>query len=243
MNENKVPSIFDQIERYVLNQMTQQERHMFESELNRNEKLRAEFAIQRELILSVQLGGMQETLKRIGAKISIAAAEQPVRSRGFIWGRAASIGVILGIAAWLALRPGESEKLYALYAINDPGLPVPMSAVDNYAFFDAMVDYKAGSFAKARSKFESLLILNSDSDTLHYFIGATYFGEGLYREALDQYQLPEVSNSATWAAKAQWYGLLSHLKLGNNDKVMAVETLENSSYASAIAEIKQKLAD
>ena len=63
-----------------------------------------------------------------------------------------------------------------------------MSAVNDPVFQDAMVAYKLGDFAEARTKWGNLLQADPGNDTLRFYIANAYVAEGDAKAAIPLFQ-------------------------------------------------------
>lgn len=71
----------DRIDRYILSQMGDSEREAFEQELSRDEALRREVQLQREIVTAVQLKAAGDMLRTMRQQERAARAEQEERER------------------------------------------------------------------------------------------------------------------------------------------------------------------
>lgn len=124
---------------------------------------------------------------------------------------AASLVATIGLF-WFFTQKTGSEKLFAEYFVPDPGLPTNMSEMENFDFYDAMVDYKQGNYADAIDKWENQLKFKTESDTLHYFIGVAQLAKGDETEAIEHLKsVVDLSNSI-FTKDAHYYLGLAYLK-------------------------------
>lgn len=233
------PEAFERIERYLTGKMDAAEKAGFEKEVNQDASLRAAVDEQRTLIRAVETGAMKESLNDIHAEtIGVQTKSTSVKNWVAI---AAGFAVLVLFGVWILNRQPLSEKLFAEYTTTDPGLPVPMSASDSYNFHDAMVDYKAGKYTKAIGKWKSQLEENPGSAKVSYYIAAAYFNQEKYHEALEYFKQSSAQPGSDFRAKAQWYSVLSNLKLDRKEAVLNTTPLPDSPYREKIESIQQKL--
>ena len=93
-----------------------------------------------------------------------------------------------------------------------------MSGTDHYEFFDAMVDYKAGKYAIALQKWES--VMDVGPDTLSYYRGMALIGLGEDNEALQQ--LGEIVSTSPLHVKSQWYSIYLLIRMERYDEALAL---------------------
>ena len=240
MTENKDISqeLFEEIERYLSGAMNPEERNTFENKLQNDSKLKEEVEVQRELILAVEIGSMKNDLEEIHRK-SFSAQKKHT----FWYGIAASVIVIFSIGIWFVNQESDTDKLFAQYSITEPGLPVPMSATSDYDFHDAMVDYKIEKYDTALLKWEKLLLVNPENDTLNYFMGASHFNLEEYNEAANYFKTVRNQPQSPFYDKSGFYLILSWLKTEEFEKIRTFDISEGSDYKTQIGEIKKGLPD
>lgn len=228
---------FEAIEAYLLGSMPAADCVRFEQELNTDAELRAEVDLQRENMLAVELGGMQQTLRSIMAQNEERAS--------FGWGHflkyAAAVAVLLIGALWWFSRTPLNERLYAEYHQTDPGLPVPMSATRNPEFQDAMVAYKLGHYAEATAQWSSLLKTSPGNDTLNYYIASAQLAEGNTSAAIPLFKDVAGNTASVFHAKAKWYLFLSFLQEGHYAEMRALGMEQDSTYGERAGRIMEQI--
>ncbi|MBK9174984.1 MAG: hypothetical protein IPM46_01355 [Flavobacteriales bacterium] len=232
---------FEAIEDYVLDRMSAEERMAFEQRMAQEPSLREELALERENILAVELGGVTRMLKAVGAE-QIADQERTTSGNG--WKRyvkyAAMLAVVLTAGLWM-MRPSANERLFAEHFNADPGLPVPMGASDNLVFHDAMVAYKLGDYAEARSKWAPLLEAEPMNDTLRFYMASAFLAEGNTKEAISNYEGLAADPASEFHTRAQWYLLLAYLRTGQSEKLSAIPLDDDPLYGERVRAIKSGL--
>jgi len=226
---------FERIEAYLLDRLSEEDRKLFEYELKSNDKLKNEVVTQRDLMLSVETGELKSRLDSIHNKVS----KQRNVSRWIAV--AASVAILVAVSIWMINKPDKADNLFAANLTLEPGLPVPMSATNNYEFHDAMVDYKSGKNELAISKWEKLLLVNPVNDTLNYFIGVAHFNDENYSEAIQYFEEVLSLKSSSFTGKGEWYLALSCLKTEDFERLNMLAKESQSDYAKRIHQLKQKL--
>jgi tetratricopeptide (TPR) repeat protein len=233
--ENIPQQDFERIEDYLLRKMPEKERKKFEKEILSNAELKKEVDIQRELMLAVEASEMKNQLSIIHQKITKRKLIMPWMAV------AASIIIFISVGYWMLNKPDKYERLFAENMTVDPGLPVPMSATNNYIFYDAMVDYKSGKYEVAINKWEPLLIQNPENDTLNYYLGVANFNIEQYKIAIPYFENSASQENASFLGKSEWYLALSFLKTNDFEKLKALAKESHSEYTEKINELIQKL--
>jgi len=221
---------FERIERFLLGKMNEDELKQFKADLKRDEYLRDEVNLQAKLLATVESGSMSANASIQTAKMQesreplsgpeVARGKRPV-SR-YRWHAVAAALVAVVVSVWyFGLRPSHEEQLFEAYFVPPKGLITPMSATDNYLFYDAMVDYKQGDYPQAITKWRDLLEVQPKNDTLVFFIGAAYLAHG---DAVKSTPYLEQSVSYTESVfndEAWFYLGMAQLKLGDTEQAKA----------------------
>lgn len=229
------PEDWNRVERYVLGQMPPDENQAFEREMSENENLREEVNRTQEAILAVKTGALREQLREIHE----AKIESKKASGNFWLSVAAGIMILVAVAGWFLTRPSANERLFAEYSTTDPGLPVPMSASDEYDFFDAMVDYKSGEYDEAIRKWSTLAENDPENDTLLYYIGAAEFNQENFEQALEQFR--KIPENSGFYDRTRWYTALIMVSRGDKEALADITPAPDSEYAERIMELKEQM--
>ncbi len=225
---------FERIEAFVLKRMSDQERKAFLREMEENEALRSEVALQTELINAIETESMKAALTSMHeehfGKGAPSAGNRGVFRLPRGWAMAASVAVLI-TAGWFLLRSPEAPtaQLYTQYYITDPGLATTLSVQSDPTFVEGMVDYKLGKIEAAIERWQPLLQQNPTSDTLRYYLGMAYLESDQTMLAIEQ--LGQVRSVDTdLSERAQWYLALAHLKNENTtEAVKLLQQLANSN--------------
>lgn len=236
-------TLYERIESYLLNTMSEQERRKFESEIAENESLKKEVQIQKELLQAVELGALRESLDAIKTKRTTMDDGGSSEPRRYWFAMAAGFAALVALGVWMFMKPNVNAELFAEYAEQDPGLPVPMSTTDQYDFYDAMVDYKNEQYEKAIDKWSLLLAIDPKNDTLNYYLGATYFNRAEYSNALPYFERVNDLESLEFRAKSQWYLTLSWLQTRNYSAIDSLSNVALPPYRERIESINDALKE
>ncbi|MBK6410721.1 MAG: tetratricopeptide repeat protein [Flavobacteriales bacterium] len=232
---------FEAIEAFLLGTMSPEARYRFEQELLADVALRGEVELQRENTLAVELAGITRTLQAArGEHHGTGPA-----SGGGNWTTylkyAAMVAVLILGAVWWSTRPTENERLFAEYYVEDPGLPVPMSAVNDPVFQDAMVAYKLGDYAEARTKWGNLLQAVPGNDTLRFYIANAYVAEGDAKAAIPLFQAVADAPSSAFHDKARWYLVLAYLHEGRLNELPDTILENDPVYGERVRAIRSRI--
>lgn len=230
---------FEKIEAYLLGELSEEELAAFEAEAKSDPMLEAEIARQRQLQEAVEIGAMKEQLDSFHENTQKVSA--PKKSTFRWWAVAAVFVGLLATAYFLFFSKSESEKLYARYHSIDPGLPTPMSATDNYVFYDAMVDYKNEKYKLSIEKWETLLNENPKNDTLNYYLGSAHFADKEHRKAQPYFSTVSQFNESVFHEKAEWYLALTFLSLEEFEKLDSLSGVASGKHSDKIREINVQI--
>ncbi len=237
--ENEItPAEFDEIERYLLQQMSDTESAAFSRQLNDNATLSIKVDDTRLLLLGVKEGMLAEKMKAFHLALKTA---QPSVSDLWIkrYLAAAVVFALLILGSWLFFSRNGSQKMYSDYYIQDAGLMTVMGVSENYNFDKAMIDYKLGDYQKAIDAWQKLLITNPANDTLHYFIGSAYMALDQPARAFKNFEWVMKSVKSNFKMDAYWYAGLSLLKQGEQEKASNyIRQSDNSKKDELLARMK-----
>ena len=237
------------IDKYMRNQMDEQERSAFEEALKDNPQLAKELAIQQDLVTGVRtLGnrGMKEQLQQMHEEVMEIKAKNKVhKTRRLFWrGAAAAAVLLIGILAYQTwLNPTNSpEQLYASYYqaydlnLQDRGDQPPAGLLEATAL------YEQKAYAEALPLLESLVANDSGNTQLHLSIGICKMELDRHDEAIDDIQKVLTLGDPLLEDQANWYLALIHVK--QNQPTLArtfLQKLAEDSAADHHAEARQLL--
>jgi tetratricopeptide (TPR) repeat protein len=203
--------LFEQIEAYLLDSMTTEERSRFETQLAADPSLQKELELQRQLLAIVSVESFNAAPK------SAPTQTAKITSISKWYWAAAAVLIFISGFWFFQNQTATPQKLANQYFSPDPGLPVTMSSSSQYQLYDGMVSYKEADYEKAIAIWKSIATTNRQSDTLQYFIGVAYLNRDQYNDALQQL-LPLAEGNSKWKEKASWYLSITYLKLNQPQK-------------------------
>jgi len=236
----------EQIESYLQNNMSEENRAAFEEKLASDEHFRILFEDTKKLILGIETASLKDNLeafhdemtgvKRL--KTRFGANHPKNKTKSFPWTRvkwyaAASILLILG-TFWFQQDPSNSEALYAKHFVPDPGLATTMGSTQNYEFYKAMVQYKQGDYDKAIENWEAFENTGKMTDTLHYFIGVAYLANGDQYKAIKYLQPLQEEAQNPFQKETAYYLGLAYLKADNVEDAKKYLTFSGTVSAQKI---------
>ncbi|HHE64474.1 MAG TPA: tetratricopeptide repeat protein, partial [Bacteroidetes bacterium] len=206
-----------------------------------NDQLREQVDEQQILFQAVEEQSLREKLNEFHKGIEVENTKvKSIRSYKK-YAIAASIALLLGLGYWLTMgQKSAHEKLYAAYFAPDPGLITPMSATSDYEFYRGMVDYKQGEYELAINRWDSLIKLNPENDTLNFFMGVSYLALEDPSQALPYLKKVSDSSQSIFNPEVFYYLGLAELKEGNTEAAKVAFETNGSEKA---LEIISKLND
>lgn len=240
---------FEEIEAYLMGSLSIADQVHFESRMVEDPDFHKEVEVQRENLLAVEFGGFSRNLQRISNNYRIEHPMIPPErgsrgvSKAWVMGIAAGIALFLGMGWWFLARPDAFERVLAEHFVADPGLPVPMSATNDAAFHDAMVDYKMGEYPNAIAKWNILLANDPHNDTLRYYLANAQIGEGHLPEAIQFYTGLATDSASEFREKAEWRLFLSYVQMRDTEQVQNFKVSSGSRYAAEVYAIQELLKE
>lgn len=231
--------LLETIERYLNHTMGDTERITFMAKLESDTTLQQQVKDVALILNGIETTVLEEKMDQFHKEIAPSTPEKKVISMGqkrrkFIaYGIAASVILALGLF-WVFNQKNTSQKLFAEHFSPDPGLPTTMSSTTNFAFYDAMVDYKREEYEKAIEKWQTQLPLKPKNDTLNYFIGVSYLAQGNEYEAIRHLNLASQVPGSAFYEDIFYYLGLGHLKAGKPEAATVNFKLSNREEAKEI---------
>lgn len=216
----------DLFEAYLMGKMDAGAEAQFLQDLEVNPELKQRFEEFKTLFLVISEDALRKKLEEFHAAVD---PSDSTSGRFSFYRIAAGVALLfaLGIGFWLVTRPSPNEKLFNTYYSPDPGLPTVMGTQANYAFYEAMVDYKQGAYTSAIAKWEVLFSAQTSNDTLVYFLGSAYLAQGNSEKAIEFLKRSLQSQRKGQLKDDAYYYLgLAYLKLGETEA--ALENLRKS---------------
>jgi tetratricopeptide (TPR) repeat protein len=231
---------FERIERFLTNEMEEDESKAFEQELSSNEELREKSEEIKLFLLGIKEHSLEQELQHFHRDIVPATRLKKKAAIVSPWKKlavAASILALIAVGIWWFMQDLNTyDTIYGRYYTPDPGLATVMSSSADYNFDKAMVEYKNGEYDKALKNWEDLYKANPANDTLAYFIGAAYMAKKDNNRAIENFMQVVKNKEGAFYRDACWYLGLSYLKQNNAN--LAVEYIQKSNHSQREAILK-----
>lgn len=179
--------------------------------LDTDQEFKEEFELYKTLVAGIKSLNT-EAIKSQLRKIDEELDEKPSRHGNATYSFfriplaiAASLIVILMSAGyWIYYSNFSKRAIVNKYYVEDPGLPVLMSAGNRKAFDEAMNNYKLNQYQDSFNAFQDLLKSDSLNDTLLYYCGVNLFKLEKYQEAVGYFRKVFANPSSSFHQDAQY---------------------------------------
>lgn len=240
--------LFEKIEGYLQGTLTPADRKRFEAEMKKNEELREEVALHRQLISSIETESVRQLLEQIHEENF--EKETPVVSirhrRAYTFIAVAASLALLILSGWwyINLQVSQPASLYASYFSPAAGLPTTLSHTNNARFSEGMISYKLEEYAEAREWWQPLLQADPANDTLNFYMGVASLADEQTEGAIHYLSKVAEENNSVYYTDARWYLALAYLL---NEKEEKARTLlqglseQDNSYREQSIEIIEKI--
>lgn len=221
---------FEEIENYLLGNLTVSQRQDFENRLQSDSTLQSEVKLQQKLISAVELGSYKKEPKI--SPISKSKTKKLYLSRVWIVAAACVGFILISFFTFQFLRKTTSypmRDLYESYFYPEYGLPVVMGTMDEneYDFNLGMVKYKENKYQDAINIWSKLLYSSPESDTLNYFLGVAHLNLDQFSESISNLEEVLLNPQSNFYSKALWYRALIHVH--QNELEPAIDLIEGIS--------------
>ncbi|KAA1242491.1 hypothetical protein [Aquimarina sp. RZ0] len=235
--------LFEKIEEYLANTLSQEEQVAFEKEMAMDSELKIEVEKQRELhrVLSdTDTMAFKEKLQKISAEIK--QEESKTNSYFSYWKIAASIIILFGLGTllWNISDSESPEDLYLAYYHPFPAEDHTRGETHNDTK-GIIAAYVNGEYSRVIQKLEGL-VKSSDQERFKLYLGNSYLNTNQEQKAIFQFQ--SIRKSSQYYETAKWYKALAYLKIGKKDSAKSIlSSIINYKgiYKSKALELSEKL--
>jgi hypothetical protein len=200
-----------------------------------------EIAWLRDSRIAIEAAGLRTQLKE-----TLAQAQAPkTKIRRFFPSQlilTLAAGLALLLVVYLSFRNPAQPDLYAQYEYVDPGLPILMSQSEDYLLFDALTYFGEENYEVAAEKLQAIEDAYPQSDTLAYYLGASYLYLGKSDLARPALQRVLAQDQSRFRQKAEWLLVLTALKeeksaevSGRLQDILTIPEHEFANQAQALA--------
>ncbi len=232
----------EKIEAYILRRLDEKDLKAFEEDMKNNEVLRQEVESMKTLIMGIETFQLKGKLQNLAQQYEEKETEKKGKVVSFNKLRyiavAASVIAIASIGIWFLPDKSSDELLLSEYFYRDPGLPTKMGTSDQYSFYEGMVSYKSGDYARALEMWEDVNI-GIGTDTLTYYKSMVHLNVGNWQRFMDE--INKLTSESPFTDKANWYKLQAYLEQNNYEAAMEILPLIDESRKGAVESITEFL--
>lgn len=213
----------DTLDRYLRDQMDEQERRTFEQQLASDTKLAEELALHRDAVGGIGLDGslaLKKRLQAVEAELAgpaPAAVDMKQTNRRFLttWiAVAASLLTVVLLGYLFLIPPTSPEDLYVAYHEPFPNLINPaqrsVEVTEETVLERAVRAYDAQQYEEALALFAQSDALSTPGYTFYY--AASYLESGQPKRAIPLFERVVQNEAGLFNEPGQWYLALAYLK-------------------------------
>ncbi|MEQ9443481.1 MAG: tetratricopeptide repeat protein [Cyclobacteriaceae bacterium] len=220
----------DDIDRYLSQDMSLQERTAFEQRIKEDKVLQQEVALQQDIAAGIHLFGGESLKKQLqavedeGRVVSFPPKDQKKGGTNYLWlGIAASLSALLIVAILVFNRNEDPQTLYAAYYEPYPNVVNPAERSEGLptdAAGQAMYYYEREEFEKAITLFTQESAL--DDQAYQFYLGVSYLGVQQAEEALTTLQPLLQDEQSAFYEPALWYTGLAQLQANQPEQAQEI---------------------
>jgi len=219
----------EEFEAFLMGNMSAENAVAFEAELAKNPGMQMEFEEFKALFNTIEEKALRAVLDDFHENTDRKRATMRFTFNGYRI--AAMVAVLIALGLWFFNQQSSNEQLFETYFSPDPGLPTVMGTSDNYAFYEAMVDYKQGHYKKAINKWKAQLNAKPHNDTLNYFLGMSHLALKDQTKAIPYLEEVSERKGGFFERDALYFLGMAHLK--NNNPKTAKQYLAQSGHSKS----------
>nr|WKN36941.1 tetratricopeptide repeat protein [Tunicatimonas sp. TK19036] len=213
----------DDIDRYLGQEMSIQEREAFEERMNHDPALQKEVALQKDITMGINLFGGESLKKQLQSvdredtDVPPVSEEAPTRRARpmYVWlGIAASLTALFLVAILLFDRGANPQDLYATYFEPYPNVVNPAQRSEGGATDaagQAMFFYERGEFTKAIELFTQEPLLSDQA--YQFYRGVSYLGVNDAQQAVVTFTSLSEDEQNAFYEPSLWYMGLAQLQM------------------------------
>lgn len=218
---------YSKIEAYLNNELSQEERKAFESELATDENLRSELSIYKDLIGGIRTAGIKAELETLRAQHQSSSETTSARVFSLTSIRtlaiAASVAVLVGF--FLFNVGGDSDPFSSVY-YKDAGLPTAMGE-ENSELLRAMVDYKNEAYEAAIPTLDKICEGGEDHRAC-YYLAQSYLNAKKFEKAKSVFlEVIDSEVESKYIESSQWYLTYTLYQLGDESYMQRLEDIQS----------------
>lgn len=206
------------ITKYFEQQLSEEEKLLFESLLQNDAEFAKEVAYQKNVKKAITLNereALKQTLQSFESN-----KKQPKKTYQF-WAIAAVFLLFFGGLAWFQFIQDSPKKLYQEYYQSYPNVvaPVVRGEGERNLKSDAFYEYDSGNYEKSLELF-SKIYSEEAVDYALFYQAMSLMELNRYEEAIILFDQFKLSDNNSFSPFVKWYKALSYLKLNQKEKAV-----------------------
>lgn len=231
----------EQTDRYLRREMGEEERWLFEQELEKDPLLKEELALDQDIRKGIEVFFSREL------KASLQRAEEEIRNkkvtgychsrRIFLWASAmaASFLIIILAGYFITSRKPDLQELYLSYYQPYPNIvaPIERSKEGEGETSRAFRLYEKGHYEEAIAVFEKALLTKEEKEraALNFYFALSLLKTGEEEKAIGLLNQLKTEGGNRFTEPSFWYLGLAYLK--KRDKNNALQVFEQIAHSSS----------
>lgn len=207
----------NQIDRYVTDQMDEQERDAFEQRMREHVELAESVHLHRDVLDGIEFHFAKELKQTL-----IQSDQQKPKSKlkTYLAIAASTILVVgAGLSYYFFGMSQNNDKLFTAYFEPYPNIIAPITRSANDApYLEVMQEYEAGHYQKTIAGLNKLIKDEPANDQLIFYRGISYLETGQASMAAKDFQTVIDAKDPKFSKPAYWYLGLSQLKMDSIDQ-------------------------
>ena len=240
----------DKIQKYIDNEMTFEEKTVFEAQLELDPNLQYELKQYKAIRKAIIEEGMQVQLEQIHQETFGKPKNKTTINWWYILIPILAGVLVFTMMKWKNVEPKTmQDKIpinmqFASAMKPLQGLPVTLSVGDDIDFREGMIAYRQSDYSRAAEHFDKVYQSAPVNDTICMYLANTYLALNRYEEADELLSYVSEKSEGNYYASSLYYLLKSKLMQNQKDQVKSLAkkltTFENP-YQTEALEILSKL--
>ena len=237
----RTQELFEAIEAYLSNRMTDAESSDFEQRIDRDEELRNEVARHRLLHSEMrrkELLDFRQLVMKVGAE-EVSEPDNRFDLK-LLWRVAAMLVLVSGIALsyYFLSQPPLEEQLYSEYYVTYPVEGAWRGESPDERQKQVLADYVSGAYASAIPGLQALVTQFPQKEVYQLYLTSAYLNTDNPTAAI--MQLSGISAQSKLIEEVDWYLSLSYLKMGKLEEAQ-VQLEKVVAFRGALADRAKEL--
>lgn len=228
----------DQIEKYLNNELSGEERITLENQIREDDNLKKEFERQQTAhrILDIAIAqSLKEQLMELEEESKVVSINRNKGRRFSIlqWAAAASVLLVIGFFAFF-FQGGQSDPgqlASAYYQMPDLNMQRSGEATPENILSRGLQALEDQDYATAVNTLDSISSENEFFLVAQYYLAHSHYLQGDYASAEQEFSRVSEGNDLRYKEEAEWYGLLACLQQGEFCTAKMDKIIKNNDHS------------